>query len=87
MPPGVRLSVPATPELPLPPAPTGKTTSVLAPTFSFHSGETFDRYEVNANVSPDASDRKIAPMPRAGSSLPGFSAAMRGSDQFVILPR
>ena len=59
----MRVSVPATPELPLLPAPTGKLAVVPVPTLSFHSGETFDRYEVNAYVSPDPSDRKIAAIP------------------------
>ena len=65
----MRVSVPATPELPLPPAPTGKLTVVPVPTSRFHSGEIFDRYEVSAYVSPDASDRKIAPIPSDGKLL------------------
>ena len=87
MAPGVRVIVPATPELPLPPAPAGKLTNVPAPTLSFHAGETFVKYDVNAYVSPDASEREIAAIPCDGSCLPGFSFVMRGSDQLVILPR
>jgi hypothetical protein len=55
--PAVRVIVPATPELPLLPTPAGKLTDVPAPNFSLHSGETSVRYEVNAYVSPDPSDR------------------------------
>ena len=53
----MRVIVPATPELPLLPAPAGKLTEVPAPTFSFHAGETFVMYDVNAYVSPDPSER------------------------------
>jgi hypothetical protein len=53
----VRLTIPATPELPLPPTPVGKLTEVALPTFERHCGETALRYAVNAYVSPEPSER------------------------------
>ncbi len=41
--PGVCLTSPATPSLPLPPTPTGQLTEVATPTFFLKSGETLER--------------------------------------------
>ena len=44
------------------------------------------RYLVKLSVVPDSSERKNTVIGGAGSVTPGFSAAIAGSFQVVILP-
>ena len=68
---------PATPELPLPPTPTGHSTVLPAPTFSFHSEEKAERDLVKPAVVPEPSERWATVM------LPG---AQPRADQLVMAP-
>src|ERR1700759_995632 len=86
MPPAVLCTVPATPSLPLAPAPAGQFTLVLAPTLLFHSGLAADRYEGNTNVVPEPSARCTGAIARLGSFIPGFNSAIFGSFHLPMLP-
>src|SRR5678815_103524 len=85
--PGVDLTEPVTPSLPLPPRPTGHLTLLPAPTLVFHSGETLARKSVNTAVVPEPSERWTTVIAWSGSFEPGLAAAILGSFQRVILPR
>src|SRR5215218_7798098 len=76
----------ATPSLPFAPMPTGHSTEVLAPTFDFQSGLTFDRQSVQMNVVPDPSDRCTTTIACDGSLALGLSFWIRGSFQAFTSP-
>src|SRR5579864_2587987 len=86
IPPGVCLTSPETPSLPLPPIPVGHSTDVLRPTLSAQPLLTIERKEVKWKVVPLPSDRCTIVTGRFGSFTDGLLAARRGSFHLVICP-
>ena len=84
MPPGICLTRPETPSLPLPPMPAGHSTEVLRPTLSRQAWLTSERKVVKMNVVPLPSDRWTTVIGISGSAVAGLLAAIRRSFHFVI---
>src|SRR5262245_44301103 len=85
--PGVVLSWPATPSLPLAPRPVGNFTLLPAPTLSFQVGLIDDRYCVNTAVVPLPSERYATEIGSFGNFASGFSFLILGSFQVLTSPR
>ena len=87
MAPGVCLTPPATPSLPVAPIPVGQLTSLPTPGPLFQAALTAPRYVVKAFVVPEPSERWTTTMSVPGSVAPLLSAAICGSFHFVIVLR
>src|SRR5258708_23597791 len=87
MPPGVCLTSPATPLLPLAVTPVGQLTVVPSPTWLLKSGLIVLRCSAKTKVVPLPSERPQTAIAVAGSFTPAFVFAIAGSFHFVILPR
>src|SRR5579863_616491 len=87
MAPGVCLTVPETPSLPLPPIPVGQLTADPLPTLVFQSVLTFARYVVKILVVPLPSERCAIRIAVEGNFTPLLAAAILGSFHLVIVPR
>src|ERR1700733_1325831 len=79
--------MPPAPFSPSAPGTAGKSTVVLKPgDLPQPPGSCFDRYWVNTKVSPDPSERCSGTTGVAGRLTPGFSAAICGSFQVLMVP-
>ena len=80
--------MPATPVLPFAPSPMLFQSVVrLRPTVLFHVTFSLLRYVLNANEVPLPSVRWTVMIGIAGTTTPGFRAAICGLLQFVMAPR
>src|SRR6266403_4244529 len=87
MAPGVCLTSPATPLLPLAVTAVGQVTIVPSPTWVLKSGLIVLRCLAKTKVVPLPSERPQTVIAVAGSFTPSFVFAIAGSFHFVILPR
>src|SRR5262245_32730730 len=86
MPPFVPFSAAATPAEPRAPTPPFQATATPLPNFVFHAGLALDRYSVTLYVVPELSLRWIGVIVRSGRFVPGFSALILPSFQFLMSP-
>src|SRR5258708_620827 len=87
MAPGVFLTSPATPPLPLAVIPVGQVTVVPSPTWLLKSGLIVLRCLAKTKVVPLPSERPQTVIAVSGSFTHSFVFAIAGSFHFVILPR
>src|SRR5262245_30084086 len=84
MPPFVPFSAAATPADPRAPTPPFQPTATPLPYFERHAGSALERNSVKLYVVPELSLRWIGVMSRSGRFVPGFSALILPSFQFVM---
>src|SRR5260370_37231425 len=87
MAPGVLLTSPRTPPLPVAVIPVGQVTVVPSPTWLLKSGLILLRCLAKTKVVPLPSERPQTVIVVSGSFTPSFVFAIAGSFHFVILPR
>src|SRR5207248_625746 len=85
MAPSVCFTAAVTPSEPLAPCPVGHGTSLAAPNVHTDPAAAV-RYDVNAAVVPEPSERCTTWMPSDGSATPLLPALIAGSSHFLIFP-